>query len=296
MHLLMTTFAFLMIFAIFSYAQFQKLSETTFTERLYTARFKQENDALSDSFSKRAIELLSPHSSTERDDDSNTNGKCTRYLHIDSLIQRDEVALETEESKAAKSLLKQLIVTLYGTKTFFLEAGMDTTKIDALVELMFRNAKELANKNYLKDIKVLANVGLNNEIYQEVLYKMLKGTAVDQQNDDPLFKKANNYKSLCQFVRFQRRIKNPAIMSVYLAPNELLVALFQDPDVVANILARRKEFFKKLQADTEKKIHEEQLATDFANEFQSQIPVGIDKNLIDFKVSRTDPNKYSEGL
>ena len=85
-------------------------------------------------------------------------------------------------------------------------------------------------------------------------------------------------------------------MSVYLAPEELLVALFQDPHIAAKILVKRKEIFAKLAADKENKLNEEQLATDFATEFQSQVPAGIDKNLIDFKISRSDPDRHSQKL
>ena len=185
MHLLMTTFAFLMIFAIFSYAQFQKLSETSFAENLYTARFEAENESLAKCFYERAHDLLyrkvssTPQPDTKEKDKN--KGKRTGYLHIASLIQRGDVVQETEESKAAKRILKQLIVTLYGNKTFFLDANMDDAKIDALIDLIFRNAKELAKKNYLQDTKILANVDLDNEPFQEVLYKVLKGSLLKQQ-------------------------------------------------------------------------------------------------------------------
>ncbi len=298
MHLLMTTFAFLMIFAIFSYAQFQKLSETSFSETLYTERFEVENENLATCFMERARELFHRKApSTPQPASKNKNmGKRTGYLHIASLIQRGDVIQETEESKAAKLILKKLILSLYGDKTFFLDASMDDAKIDALIDLIFRNAKELANKNYLKDTKALANVGLNNEPFQEVLYKMLKGSVVGGQAKDPLFKTANNYKSLCSFVRFKKRIKNPTIMSIYLAPEELLLALFQDSKVVDKVIAKREEIFEKLDEDKDKKLNEEQLATDFITEFQPQIPAGIEKNLIDFKISRSNPALHSEEI
>ena len=85
-------------------------------------------------------------------------------------------------------------------------------------------------------------------------------------------------------------------MSVYLAPEELLLALFQDPQVVTKIKKRQEEIYEKLTADKDKTLNEEQLAADLANEFQSQLPAGIDKNQIDFKVSRSNPADHSEEL
>ena len=302
MHLIMTTFAFLMIFSIFSFAQLQKLKENYTAESVYTGCFEKTIDDLSDRISKKAARAF--HTLCPDKPKQERGKKLISFLHISSLIQPDALPQQSAESKAAKALLKRLILTLYGDKTFFLEAGMDEATVENLIATLFLNAKDLPIKNFLKSPRALANVPLNNKTYEGVLYKMLKGNTPPKNDSDVPFANPENYKSLANFIRFQ---KKASIISVYLAPDEVLIALFQNLALVNEVIEIRNKIYKEqLKEKNEKKKNKnsdpqtvpvqntdlDEYKKKFEN-YRESIADDIDKNLIDFNISLSDPEDYT---
>ncbi|MDB6081485.1 MAG: hypothetical protein JWO53_757, partial [Chlamydiia bacterium] len=145
----------------------------------------------------------------------------------------------------------------------------------------------------------LASLPLDNDLYQTVLYKMLKGNIPQDLTDPPA--NGEYYKSLCDFIQISNT-KSPYIMSIYLAPRELLLALFQNEKTVKKVLAKRNEIHEALKEKEreEKKTGIKSDNTPFRTE-KSQIlrdtvikmlPLNFDINFIDFGVSSSNPEDY----
>ncbi len=296
MHLILTTCAFLVIFSIFSFAQLQKLKESNTTESVYTNCFGLSVASTSKLIAvnaKDAFHKLCPDAPKPQKE-----GKLTSHLHISSLIQKEDKPQVTEESKTAKVLLKRTILALYGDKTFFLEAGMNDAKVDDFIATLFFNAKDLPTKNFLKKPQSLANVNMQDKTYQGLLYKMLKGNTPPNEGSIAPQTNPENYKSLTNFIRFERRA---TLTSVYLAPEEILTALFSDPDTVKEVMAARMRCFREQEKETKNKKNQDQNTPPVQNQaleeskkefekFRDALIEGIDKSLIDFQISHTNPN------
>lgn len=298
MHLLMTTFAFLIIFSIFSYAQLQKLKEDGITGSIYAGCFEKSIDELAGKLRKKAYYVHQKLDSNKKSSQEHKE-RLHSYLYIASLIQQpDTQPQETAESKAAYTLLKSTIFALYKNKAFFIEAEMDEAKVDNLLAMLFLNAKDLPIKNFVKSPESLANVPLNNKIYEGVLYKMLKGNTPPNAAADAPFINPENYKSLTHFIRFN---KANSIISVYLAPVEILIALFKDPKIVEQVITARDEVFKEQQKEksADKQTSPNNVPVQNTDldarklafeKFRDLIRDDIDKTLVDFNISLTNPD------
>jgi hypothetical protein len=87
--------------------------------------------------------------------------------------------------------------------------------------------------------------------------------------------------------------KRKTCMSVYKAPEPILLALFQDPAVVDEVISYRAQIYKKLisKKDTspDEEVSTEDLEAEFRSKFESKIPSGIESQFIDFTVTKGAP-------
>jgi hypothetical protein len=88
---------------------------------------------------------------------------------------------------------------------------------------------------------------------------------------------------LLEFISFRRKAH---AVSVYLAPREILLALFQDERCVDDIINEREAMHAALNNE---KATPMALADQLKEHFQNRLASGIDPNTIDFRVSKTKP-------
>ena len=216
----------------------------------------------------------------------------------------DTTAENVLQKEASMKLLIRLIATLYEEKTFFQDVGMKEQDIEALMKLFFDKAKILAGNTPIKNKLDLANVIVENSMYEEVIYKILKGNnPIKKKWGDTKLESPENYDSLLEYVNLQKR---ETLMSVYLAPRPLLLALFQDPAVVEEIIKEREVIYGKLNSKKgDAKLNSvstqdtttpaapapaELYSEEFQRMFAQKLPHDMDPTLIDFAVSKTKPS------
>jgi hypothetical protein len=288
MHLLMTTFAFLLLFSIYSIAQFRLLKQDLIKDSAYRDCIGKIEEAEVKKISERTAELL-----TKFGVKSSAGTRRTSFLHISSLVQDKNNPQDTEEVKWVKKLLIGTIFELYHEKTFFQDAKMTPEHIEKMITQLFQTASDTPLKDFPKSPHALSNAHLDDPIVQEVFYKMMKGNMPPK--GQPLNAK-ENYPSLEELIRFE---KKNYIMSVYRAPKALLMALFEDQSVVDNVMElRTKIAAEKQRMSKQKKAQNNDPTAQQQTEFdklkqelenlRAKLPSGLPPHLIDFNISGED--------
>lgn len=295
MHLLATTFAFLMIFAMFAYTQFQNYKDHQLIDSTYSHHIEQKTIKVQSQLHKISTRLFNElHPKGEKKQRSSDTR--TSLLHIRSLFKEKEKAEETEKKKAAEKLLARLLTALYKNQPFFKEAKQQDGHLEeGVIHDMIKQGELLANKNALKQEEDLATLELDDPVHRGVLYKILKGNtpqasqdSVDKEELPPLTS-SENYYSLCDFIELSDT-QRKTVMSVYLAPKELLEALFQSEDTANDILRKRAEVFEAVRA--EKNANKAQQGEEFREYVKRRLPADINPDIIDLEISSTNPIKY----
>lgn len=299
MHLLATTFAFLLIFAMFAYTQFQNYKDHQLIDSTYSHHIEQKSIKMQTQLYHISMELfneLHPKGDKQRKRGSDTR---TSYLHIRSLFKEKgkTEAEESEKKKVAERLLTRLLTVLYKNQPFFEEAKQQEGHLEeGVIQDMMAQGTHLAKKNGLKYREDLATLELDNSLHQGVLYKILKGNTPQASQDSiekgelPPLTSPENYYSLCDFIEIadtQRR----TVMSVYLAPKELLEALFQNEETANDVLRKRMEVYEAVKA--QKNTNKAEQGEEFREYVKRRLPADINPDIIDLEISSTNPLNYN---
>lgn len=214
------------------------------------------------------------------------------------------------QSQQMGALLKTLMQTLYGNQPFFKKLEQERPQfMDELIQAMVEAADMLPKEKKLKKASDLANLKLADETLDTLLYKILRGGPYldvlensEVKKEPPLIEEEKNdlgdsdgttseefespkgYFSLLDFVTLEPSSK----VRVFLAPREVLTAIFQNPEVVDRIMAERRDLYRQARRGTDVNTLKEA----FKNQFDNLRNPAVDSTLLDYSVSKTDPKKY----
>ncbi len=237
----------------------------------------------------------------------------TPRISLAALVDKKLRDAKPEEWKQTQIMLKNLIYTLYGDQTFFRQAiDNQPSLLDDLINALTNTIDDLPKEKKIKKASGLATLSLPNKELDTILYKMLHGapyldippatteetvivqskdTQEEEDQDDPtLEKEADEYRSpegyysLLDFVNLSSMPK----VRVFLAPREVLMAIFHEPTIVNDIIAQRQQYFN--QALDGKPTKE--LSETFKNQFDQRRAPEIDAKALDFSVTKTNPQNY----
>lgn len=204
-----------------------------------------------------------------------------------------------EKYQQYRQITVDLIQILYGHTLFYKEAEQQRANLaEELIEAIQESADEMPDGE-IKRIQDISKIQLKDPLLRDVFYRMLKGTIEKDEHKELI---ANNqqtslslnkekiYYSLLTFVNYdgarnQGGKVNPNYshckIELGLAPKELLLAIFGDPQLVDAMIRRRIEL-------TQKKIAGNSEGSDqFKTEFQGKQKPGIKDDLLDFTISST---------
>ena len=285
-----------MLFSIYSIAQFRLLKQDLIKDSAYKDCMSQAKEEVTEKMNDRTSYLLSTFGVK-----AESGSKRTSYLHISSLIQDKSGEQKTDEAKWTKKLLIGTILELYGDKKFFKDANMTAKRVEEMINLLFQSALDTPTKDFHKSPHALSNVHLNDPILQEVFYKIMKGNIPPK---GAISSKKENYPSLADYIRFE---KKGYIMSLYLAPKELLMALFEDESLVEELLHLRTKIYAEQQRATKQKKANNKdpqanqnseldtLKQEF-DSYRSKLPSGMPPHLVDFTISGSNPNARQKNI
>ncbi len=332
MHILLTTYGLLLIFALFCTAQWRSATDMAFMDAVAIERFTKSRNRSLAQVTNQARKLHEKHSPTPQKASSkaissqvdsttaaDTNAliidenedeepaldppdmpddekdkpdkkvknrapkKCTSYLHVHDIFMGENPTITEGKGKSAFILLKNLIAALYSGQDFF-EAAKD--KIPDLeeqfVQSLYESAKDSqTEEQWLLTFKNLDQLELDDKTQTDLRYKAFTG---NKRRLDKESSEAPGYFPLYEFTSIK---KNDAIMSLWTAPKPLLMALFQNEEVVQEVLETRKEIYN---ARRRKTLANSQPSDepDLKLQFSSYIR-DIDPQHIDFQISGTRP-------
>lgn len=228
--------------------------------------------------------------------------------------KRDSQAKDLEQTKV---LLKNLIETLYDKQPFYQKIQHQRpTFIDELIHSIMKTVDDLPTEKKPKKTTDLGNLKLPDPVLDDALYKILHGApnlnvlteeqkSADQQNDSNKFSEddiattdeevesgqesdayqsTGGYYSLLDYVIGKKKPK----IRVYLAPRNVLLAIFKDDATVNSIMVERESLYRQA-VDSEKM---EPFNESFKNQFEKLRDQAIDPETLNFSVSKTNPKYY----
>lgn len=231
--------------------------------------------------------------------------------------------INSQEFKQAVILLKNLINTLYTGQHFFEEIkNKQPSFLDDLIAAMMQASAQLPDNKKLKTVEDLSNLSLGDPQLDEVFYKMLHGATYQaaggkenqsillqnsltppsavESDDDPSDKNlienesqepktSKDYFSLLDFITLDDAKK----VRIYLAPKEVLKAIFGADEIVEEIIRERKLLYNQARS-ADKQEDKKKLSEHFKQSFDGKHLPDIESDTLDYSVTKTNPQKYEK--
>src|SRR5258708_7898137 len=156
MKLLLITFAFILMFATFSYSQFLRIKNASLLDDTYTGFANVTLKDLQEKLSRKAhrqFRALCPttHLDDEKDtlleEEDDDDDTLTRFLHIPDLIEK-KGKTPPPHAQDVKMLFVRLMRALYGEQPFFKKAQKERPNFEEdFIKCLFEKAKPFADEN-----------------------------------------------------------------------------------------------------------------------------------------------------
>jgi hypothetical protein len=244
-------------------------------------------------YSQAAVRLYQSTVATKNGDDDDESEESEQNSASSKLSFNLFLSKEQRESyqkvlpmqiQAAKKLMEYL----YKNEPFYKKGeekygDLSQEIIQSLINWSNTNKPKKAWKN----AKEIANVDLGDEELNQVFTKMLEGTVkketIKTKDLNSYFLPDDGVFSLLDMITVQ---SDKLKIRVYLASAQVLMALFDRPDVVNSILQERKRLFYAVDSG---KTTPQDAAKSFKEQFLGQQAPGITEEMLDFGVSKTYP-------
>lgn len=315
MNILLFVTAFIIILSTLTYAKIDNFRTFAATEAQFEMYIEKIENAYGNMVAKRwydtTIAKRTATANSRQAAAASSPRLAIKILFDPKMQQKDPGAYQQ-----TLTWLKQLMIKLYGAYPFLKEALEKRPSIlDELVDRIKRTVEELPEADRPKEASDLANLNLGEEL-QTVFYLMLKGCPIDnkeisnttkrkisytppqkhpnpEENDDDendVAEAANEYKSEDGYDSLLNYItmKNTTKIRVFLAPREVLAVVFGS-DTAETILATRHQLYL---AVVRGDLPADQATQQFKSQFESYMR-GSNPLMLDFKVSKTDPQNYN---
>jgi hypothetical protein len=266
------SFGFAIIVSILGWLQFRSMFDQTVVlqaafESCETRSYDMMHDIEQNAYSTYAEHVPDSEEPPAEDDEEHKRPpRLSRLVHIGALFS----ATSNAQKETQEKIFRNLLQVLYGTQS--LPDGQDAEQI---FEHVRTQALAMEQKFPIKKARYLANIELEEGDLQHSLYRILKGggTSPTDYADSLLSYISTTQKNYCA--------------NAYLAPRPVLLALFEQEDIVADIMEYRQELYRTLRKD--KLADKNAMEQEFRQRFASKLPREINAEFIDFHVSKTRP-------
>lgn len=308
MNVLIFVITMLMLLATLTYGRLSEFRHSQISQLIFEKYMQTTERAYGNS----AAELLYDgiHKSTKNETPSAPRIQATSRISLTPLfkVNKNQDPAQSKQAEQSRVMLKRLMAVLYQDQLFFQKLqNQRPAFLDDLITSVVAAVHALPKNAGLKKTADLANLQLSDQELDAVFYKMLKGAAYqdvlknvstesgteesnnDQKDEPPLnaseeFRSPKGYFSLLDFITLSPLYK----IRVYLAPREVLNVVFNDGDVVDEVINERYALYKQLQVGAKA----EDLSRTFESQFVSKRNSEIDPSTLNFSVSKTNPKTY----
>lgn len=285
MGLLPWSFGFLLVFSLLLWSQLKTMKEALFEHQLVIHAVEIVGNDISEN-----IHTCQATGSTERKrvvnhDRHQSSGKKNLSTRLNA---RALFTGEGSNKDDVKKIFFRLVSILYGSQPIF-EKGDNTAQVVELFEKVLEKQEEMRNKGHsFSKLSDLSRIDLRDSpdelnIDQIAFYHMLVGGSGTIRGDEVC-----RIHGLKYYIDLKRKGDGP-VCSVYLAPKNLLLALFgrDKEDVVNELLEYRKDLVKQIRASDGADFS--LIEGEFKQKYEGSLPSDINKDLVDFSVSTSRP-------
>lgn len=314
MNVLIFVMTMLMILASITYAKLDAFRGARAFQTVYEEFMQKDERGMINARAEKVYDsvVINTKDGTEKPRNSGT-ARIGIKLFVDK-----QARIKGDEWSQTKILFKNLLDVLYQDQPFYQDlAAKRSSFVDEIIEELVQSIDELPREMKPKTAADLANIRLPDPQLDKALYFMLRGapykqigqpqqsdqrsrleegnqeevepdttTPEDQKLEEEEMQEhvsSKGYYSLLDFVT----LSAPPKVRIYLAPREVLMAIFLDPRTVDSVIQERAELHKQAKAGSDVK----ELGTKFKNEFERYKDPLIDEKSLDFSVSKTRPKK-----
>ena len=313
MNVLLMVMVMLMMLSLMTYAKLETYRSTQILDKFFNHYMEIEERGDINKHAEDQYKNTKMSSGPSKTGGAQT--KALPRLSLAKLLDKKFKKEHPHEWEQMINLLKNLTDTLYGKHAFYKEVMEHRPSAieDLAVELTKRIA-DLESQNKPKTAADLANVPIKDEELNLLFYKMLLGAPYKEilqqktpetkatgaeadsdeseetlQGEEKEYSSPQGYYSLLDFITLRPSEK----IRVYLAPKELLLSIFHDPDLVDQIIDERKQLYKSaVGADTPEEI--KGLTESFKSQYDKFKDPTIDDKYLDWTVNKTNPKEYEK--
>lgn len=276
--------AMIMIMGLMTYSKFntyrvQATLQYHFENFIQNNEREYFNDSSKERYDSTHVRSKGENGANERKSERNTSSS---KLPIGVLLERSQQSVGTEKYETVRLLLKNLILNLYGNQSFL--SGIIKNRPDSIDEIINRlpdAVQRLPTNQKITKPKDLANLDLEDDTLNELLYKFLKGTQFLYETKKGIVEEG--YPSLIEFINTGKAKK----IRVYLAPKEVLHVIF-DEGAVDEIIRSREHYYLEVIND---RMNSQEATEKFKTLFEGALSPIVTPDFVDFTVSKSDPRK-----
>lgn len=311
MNVLPIVFSLLMIMAIFTYGRLQGFLTLRGIRSQYMMEMAEQSRARAN---EKQLDVYDSHHDSEEEESPDetdaisvdsgnlaenplpevkTRIKAESKLNFSLFVNEELRGKESEKFQGEHKILLNLMNQQYASKEPFktyLEKRPNLFE-DLLEEIMHQAREKSSQKGKeITQIKQIANLPIADEILQEVLGKMLKGSGLSEETKKGLTKEEiflSEYPSLYDYIRTNKENINQ--ISLWNLTDPLLNAVFENEAQVLEVKKVRKYLHNQLKRKDP--ISTKEAEDQFMLEIQKQIPITFPPHLFSFETSKTRPPK-----
>lgn len=271
MNILPLIFTLLTILSILTIEKMERFTNKVIVQKKYEELF---NNQLSSSFSIRQRRLYG------------WNPPSYRHLTFRPFLQEKFRLDQPEKYAQIRQITIDLIHVLYGHTKFYKK--MEQKRSDFVSDLLnaIQESAHSMPENSIKRIHDAARLKLDDPVLQEVYYRMLKGTLSKEDSkkkeNERFIGNKKTYYPLLTFFNYDGKDKDVKI-KLGLAPKEILLAIYGNPELVQKLIDLRLELTNQLNNN---KITKDEATAKFQAEFENKQKQGI-TDILDYTITTT---------
>ncbi|NGX42100.1 MAG: hypothetical protein K940chlam7_00377 [Chlamydiae bacterium] len=291
MNILVFVMSMLMLLALLTYGRLESFRNFAFVQSKFKKYMEHtERQYVNDEARKRYDSTPATEKEKKKLEEQEKNLASSK-LSFNLFVNKEERAANTSELETHINVAKNLMSFLYGDQPFYQEIEEQRPDfLNEIINALIRETENFTPKKKLKKTKEIATIDFGDAELNNVFTKMLKGSKPEDEKDERLptkrFKPSMGYYSLQDFITVQ---SNKLTVRVFLAPPQLLMAVYGNEDIVQQILETRCQLYLNVK---NKALTPEQASQEFQSLFLNQRLPNVSESMLNFGVSLTYPKKY----
>lgn len=291
MNILLFVMTFLMLLSLMSYARWETFRNFSGFKAEFEHYMRETERGF---YNAQAVKWYDQTHATKQAGHDNASTNAISRLTLYPILYKQKDSFQFAE------IAKRLMRLLYGSHHFFKEIQeKEPNFLDEIFARLIQVIQNLPKEQQITQASDLANLDLGDPTLNEVFCKMLKGsltvasqaqgqssleedTSADEKEAEvDEYVSDKGYYSLLDYIS----MKNKPKLRIFLAPRELLLAIYGDPATVDAVIQERKTLYKLVNDGTKTA---QEATTMFKSAFENRSTYTI----LDFTVSKTNPKQY----